>query len=88
MFSRAQDCMSPYFDPRIKFSFASVSNSVLFYSPEQHWAEGPLLVIHSGGLVAEGVALRKCSMKPLTPFMTSFIPSRSEIFVGFFFLHK
>ena len=63
VFSRAQACISPYFDARIKLSLASVSNSVLFYLPEQHWADGPLLGIHSGGLVAEGVALRKWSMK-------------------------
>ena len=64
VFSRAQAYISPYFYLRRKFSFASVSNSVLFYPHEQLWAEGPLVGIHSGGLVAEGVALMKWSMKP------------------------
>ena len=41
--SRAQACTSPFFDPKIKLSFASALNSVSFYWPEQPWAEGPLL---------------------------------------------
>lgn len=40
---RARVGASPFFYQRMKLSFASEMDSVLFYRLEQHWAEGPLL---------------------------------------------
>ena len=51
LFSRAGAPTSPFFDQRIKLSFASEPNSVSFYCLQRHGPEGPLLGTSSGGSV-------------------------------------
>ena len=51
--SRVKIWISPFFDQRIKLSFAFELNSVLFCWRERHWAEGPLLGEDSEGWMTQ-----------------------------------